>query len=60
VRTPEEDRGRENLTMELFVDVARAGVISRHVPALCAEASDATYTRRVDIDLWSQLPGDVQ
>ncbi|XP_054260599.1 out at first protein-like [Macrosteles quadrilineatus] len=57
VRTPEEDRGRENMTMELFVDVARAGVISRHVPVLCAEASDATYTRRADIDMWSQLPG---
>uniref|UniRef100_A0A1B6L0A5 Out at first protein n=1 Tax=Graphocephala atropunctata TaxID=36148 RepID=A0A1B6L0A5_9HEMI len=57
IRIPEEDRGRENFTMDLFVDVARAAVISKHVPALCAEAGDATYTRRVDIDLWSQMPG---
>ncbi|XP_046686622.1 out at first protein-like, partial [Homalodisca vitripennis] len=57
IRTPEEDRGRENFTMDLFVDVPRAAVISKHVPVLCAEAGDATYTRRVDIDLWSQLPG---
>lgn len=43
--------------MDLFVDVPRAGVISKHVPVLCAEAGEATYTRHTDIDLWSQLPG---
>lgn len=58
IRTPEEDRGRENFTMDLFVDVPRAGVISKHVPVICAEAGDATYTRRADIDVWSQLPGE--
>lgn len=57
IRTAEEDRGKENYTMDLFVDVPRAGFISKHVPAMCAEAGDATYTRRLDIDLWSQLPG---
>lgn len=58
MRIAEEDRGKGNYSMDLFVDVLRAGVISKHVPVLCAEASDATYTRQVDIEMWSQLPGD--
>ncbi|RZF44492.1 hypothetical protein LSTR_LSTR002265 [Laodelphax striatellus] len=57
VRTAEEDRGRDNYQMDLFVDVPRSAVISRHVVSLCSEAKDATYTRRKDLDLWAAQPG---
>lgn len=57
VRTAEEDRGRDNYTMELLLDVSRAAIISRHIAPLCAEAADATYTREADLKLWAALPG---
>lgn len=54
---PEEDRGRHNFTMDLFVDTSRSGVISKHIANLCTEAKDATYTRQADLKLWSEQPG---
>ncbi|KAK9508212.1 hypothetical protein O3M35_007925 [Rhynocoris fuscipes] len=42
--------------MDMLVEVSRSSVISRHVHSLCTEASDATYTRRTDIDHWATLP----
>uniref|UniRef100_A0A1B6DUF9 Out at first protein n=1 Tax=Clastoptera arizonana TaxID=38151 RepID=A0A1B6DUF9_9HEMI len=57
VRLPEEDRGRDNYTLDLFVDVARSSVISKHIAVLCSEAADATYTRRADLEVWSQQSG---
>lgn len=57
IRTAEEDRGRENYQMDLFVDVPRSGVISKHIATLCSEAKDATYTRRTDLNRWASQPG---
>lgn len=57
VRMPEEDRGRDNYTMDYFVDISRSGVISRHIATLCAEAANATYIRRQDLLLWASQPG---
>ncbi|XP_021928313.1 out at first protein isoform X3 [Zootermopsis nevadensis] len=57
IRTPEEDKGRENFTMDLFVNVGKSGVISRHISSLCGEAGDATYTREADIKMWASQPG---
>ncbi|XP_017771006.1 PREDICTED: out at first protein-like, partial [Nicrophorus vespilloides] len=53
VRTPEEDRGRENYTMNYSVDVTRAGIISPHIPEVCSEAIGNTYTRQEDVQMWS-------
>lgn len=58
IRTPEEDKGRENFTMDLFVNVGKSGVISRHISSLCGEAGDATYTREADIKMWASQPGE--
>lgn len=58
IRIPEEDRGRENLTMTHFVDLYHSDVISSHISALCAEARDATYTRDTDLAKWAALPGE--
>lgn len=57
IRQPEEDRGRENYTMTGWVEIERSTPISRHIPALCAEANNSTYVRDVDLKAWSELPG---
>uniref|UniRef100_A0A182QP39 Out at first protein n=1 Tax=Anopheles farauti TaxID=69004 RepID=A0A182QP39_9DIPT len=57
IRTPEEDRGKENYTMTGWVQLDRATPISRHVAPFCVEAKDATYVREADLRAWAELPG---
>ncbi|XP_063701175.1 out at first protein [Culicoides brevitarsis] len=57
VRTPEEDRGKENFTMTGWIHLDKSSPISRHISYLCSEAQDSTYVRDVDIKAWSELPG---
>ncbi|XP_050078338.1 out at first protein [Anopheles maculipalpis] len=57
IRTPEEDRGKENYTMTGWVLLDRAMPISRHVAPFCVEAQEATYVRDVDLKAWAELPG---
>lgn len=57
IRIADEDRGHNNYTMDLFLDVTRSGVISKHVGSLCAEAAYTTYTRNEDLKQWVQRPG---
>lgn len=40
-----------------WVDLKRSTPVSRHIAALCAEASDSTYVRDADIRTWATLPG---
>lgn len=44
--------------MDLFVNVGKSGVISRHIASLCGEAGDATYTRDADVKMWAAQPGE--
>ncbi|XP_018324718.1 out at first protein [Agrilus planipennis] len=57
IRTPEEDRGRQNYTMTYSVDLGRSSIISPHISDMCTEASDATYTRYEDIQQWATSQG---
>lgn len=57
IRSPEEDRGKENYTMTGWVLLDRAVPISRHIAPLCSEAQDSTYARDVDLKAWAELPG---
>uniref|UniRef100_A0A182XNU4 Out at first protein BRICHOS-like domain-containing protein n=1 Tax=Anopheles quadriannulatus TaxID=34691 RepID=A0A182XNU4_ANOQN len=57
IRTPEEDRGKENYTMTGWVLLDRATPISRHVAPFCVEAQEATYVREADLRAWAELPG---
>lgn len=57
IRTPEEDKGKENYTMTGWVVLDRASPISRHIAPLCSEAPDSTYARDVDLKAWAELPG---
>lgn len=56
IRTPEEDKGRENYTMTGWVNLDRSSPISRHL-SICSEAKDSTYVRDVDLKSWAELPG---
>lgn len=58
IRTPEEDKGRETYTMSSWVQLNRSLPITRHLQTLCAEATDATYVRDVDLKAWAELPGE--
>ena len=57
IRVAEEDRGHSNYSMDLFLDVSKSNVISKHVTTLCAEAAASTYTRSEDLKQWAQRPG---
>ncbi|KAK3885006.1 hypothetical protein Pcinc_010747 [Petrolisthes cinctipes] len=62
VRVPEEDRGTEEVELDVSVDVSRAGILSPHLPRLCSLAPTATYASDRDIKLWAtqrrELDGD--
>ncbi|XP_030758835.1 out at first protein [Sitophilus oryzae] len=55
VRTPEEDLGRVNHTMDYVVVLKHADIISPFIRDICAEAGQATYTRYEDILKWSNI-----
>lgn len=57
IRTPEEDKGRFNYTMDYTVDVANSAIISPHIAETCNEASRSTYTRHEDVVVWSTIQG---
>ncbi|XP_077564060.1 BRICHOS-like domain-containing protein out at first isoform X1 [Haemaphysalis longicornis] len=55
-REPEDDRGRELVQLDLSVDLSHAELISPHVAALCADASQATFARQEDLQAWAASP----
>lgn len=57
IRQPEEDRGKDRLSLELFVDLEKSSVISHHLHNICAEASEATYARESDLHAWANVKG---
>lgn len=58
VRIPEEDRGRDNYTMDHWVIIDRSSVISKHIKGVCGEAAQSTFARGEDVRLWAALPGE--
>ncbi|XP_044732499.1 out at first protein-like [Chrysoperla carnea] len=57
IRVPEDDRGGKNYSMDYFVNIATASAISRHISSFCAEAVNASYTRKQDLLMWARKPG---
>lgn len=57
IRTPEEDLGRTNYTMDYTVVLPHSGLISPFIGDLCAEAGEATYTRHTDLMMWAAVQG---
>lgn len=62
VRTPEEDRGTEEVELDVSVDVSRSNILSPHIAQMCALATTSTYASDRDIKLWAtqrrELDGD--
>lgn len=54
IRNPEEDLGREQLQMDMSINLERASRISKHIRDVCSEARTTTYTREADLKLWSK------
>lgn len=57
IRVAEDDRGYTNYTMDLFLDVTKSKIISKHIVTFCSEAAESTYTRNDDLKQWIQRPG---
>ncbi|MBN3300445.1 out at first protein homolog [Amia ocellicauda] len=52
VRSAEEKRGLEQLSMNVAVNLSKAGQLSAHIHNVCAEAREAVYTRDADVRHW--------
>lgn len=52
IRTAEEERGLEQLTMNVAVNFSKASQLSGHIHNVCAEAQEAIYTREADVKYW--------
>lgn len=54
VRTAEEYRGTELLTMNVAINFSKAAELSLHIHNVCTEAQDAIYSREVDAKYWME------
>lgn len=54
VRQAEEVRGLEQLHMDIAVNFSQGGLLSPHLHNVCAEATDAIYTRQEDVQFWTE------
>uniref|UniRef100_T1JC08 Out at first protein n=1 Tax=Strigamia maritima TaxID=126957 RepID=T1JC08_STRMM len=54
IRQPEENKGKDQMSMELLIDLEKSSVISHHIRNMCAEANDAIYARESDLDSWAK------
>lgn len=52
IRSAEERRGLEQLTMSVAVNLSRAWQLSSHIHNMCSEAREAIYTREADVKHW--------
>lgn len=52
IRLAEEQRGLEQLTMSVAVNLTRAWQLSSHIHNMCSEAREAIYTREADVKHW--------
>ncbi|XP_041729649.2 out at first protein homolog [Coregonus clupeaformis] len=52
IRTAEERRGLDQLTMNVAVNLSRAWQLSSHIHNMCSEAREAIYTRERDVKHW--------
>ncbi|XP_029107391.1 out at first protein homolog [Scleropages formosus] len=52
IRSAEERRGVEQLSMNVAVNLSRAWQLSAHIQNVCAEAREAIYTREADVKHW--------
>lgn len=52
IRSAEERRGMEQLSMGMAVNLSQAGQLSTHLRNVCREAGGAIYTQQADAQHW--------
>ncbi|XP_019906069.1 out at first protein homolog isoform X2 [Esox lucius] len=52
IRSAEERRGLDQLTMNVAVNLSRSWQLSSHIHNMCSEAQEAIYTRETDVKHW--------
>lgn len=54
IRTPEEDKGKEYITLDLGIHLDRASRISPYIYNMCSEAKASVFSRESDVKAWSK------
>jgi len=57
IRSPEEDRGRDNQTFDSILSVEQSQWISPLIPSICDEAHHSTFVRSRDVQFWAAKKG---
>lgn len=52
VRTAEEKRGLERMSMNMAVNLTQSWHLSAHIRSMCRDAQDFIYTREQDVKYW--------
>ncbi|CAG7836127.1 unnamed protein product [Allacma fusca] len=50
VRIPEKDLGKENVTLDVLLDITSSDWVSPHIKTVCSDAKDGTYAKREDLE----------
>ncbi|XP_054168777.1 out at first protein-like [Oppia nitens] len=53
IRQAEDDKGKELYEMDLQIVVNKSSIISKHLPKVCSEATNSTFTREIDLRFWA-------
>ncbi|CAG2163070.1 unnamed protein product [Oppiella nova] len=53
IRQPEEDKGKEFFEMDLNIVLDKSSIISQHLPKVCSDATNQTFTREIDLRFWA-------
>lgn len=51
VRSPERDMGKENITLDVILDIRSSDWISPHIKTICSDAKDSTYGKLDELQL---------
>jgi len=51
LRSPERDMGKENVTLDVILDIRSSDWISPHIKTICSDAKDSTYGKLDELEL---------
>ncbi|XP_072048933.1 out at first protein homolog [Amphiura filiformis] len=54
IRNPEEDKGKEHITLDLGIHLEKSSRISPYIYNICSEAKSSIYSREQDVRAWSK------
>ena len=58
IREAEETKEKEIYEMDLNIELQKSSIISSHLPTLCNDAVNSTFTREIDLRSWASSKGN--